>query len=148
MDEETFAFGSFRLIPAERMLLEEGKPLRLGSRALDILATLVERAGETIRKDDLSLAPGLIRSSTRGPAGSRRGATQGARGRPRGKTLHRQHSGPRLHLCRAGDARAAAGGRRAAGRARSGRQFSGAAHASFGRDEIIAVWRTLPSAAF
>src|SRR5881227_636389 len=53
MDEETFAFGSFRLIPAQRMLLEEGKPLRLGSRALDILVTLVESAGETVRKDQL-----------------------------------------------------------------------------------------------
>ena len=53
MDEETFAFGSFRLIPAQRMLLEDGKPLRLGSRALDILVTLVERAGETIHKDQL-----------------------------------------------------------------------------------------------
>ena len=53
MDEEVFAFGSFRLIPAQRMLLEDGKPLRLGSRAFDILATLVERAGETIRKDQL-----------------------------------------------------------------------------------------------
>jgi hypothetical protein len=28
MDEDTFAFGSFRLIPAQRLLLEEGKPLR------------------------------------------------------------------------------------------------------------------------
>jgi predicted ATPase/DNA-binding winged helix-turn-helix (wHTH) protein len=53
MDEETFAFGSFRLIPAQRMLLEDGKLLRLGSRALDILVTLVERAGETIHKDQL-----------------------------------------------------------------------------------------------
>jgi predicted ATPase/DNA-binding winged helix-turn-helix (wHTH) protein len=53
MDEETFAFGSFRLIPAQRMLFEEGKPLRLGSRALDILVTLIESAGATIRKDQL-----------------------------------------------------------------------------------------------
>src|ERR1700732_3117209 len=53
MDEETFAFGSFRLIPAQHMLLEDEKPLRLGSRALDILITLVESAGETIRKDQL-----------------------------------------------------------------------------------------------
>jgi predicted ATPase/DNA-binding winged helix-turn-helix (wHTH) protein len=53
MDEETFAFGSFRLNPAQRLLLEDGKPLRLGSRALDILVTLVESAGETIRKDQL-----------------------------------------------------------------------------------------------
>ena len=51
MDEETFVFGSFRLIPAQRMLLEDEKPLRLGSRALDILITLVESAGETIGKD-------------------------------------------------------------------------------------------------
>jgi len=53
VDEETFAFGSFRLIPAQRMLLEDGKPLHLGSRALDILVTLVEGAGETIHKDQL-----------------------------------------------------------------------------------------------
>src|SRR3984893_16576552 len=53
MDEETFDFGSFSLIPAQRMLLEHGKPLRLGSRALDILVTLVESAGATIRKDQL-----------------------------------------------------------------------------------------------
>jgi DNA-binding winged helix-turn-helix (wHTH) protein len=53
MDEEAFAFGSFRLIPAQRMLLDDGKPLRLGNRALDILITLVEGAGETIPKDRL-----------------------------------------------------------------------------------------------
>jgi DNA-binding winged helix-turn-helix (wHTH) protein len=53
VDEETFAFGSFSLIPAQRTLLEDGEPLRLGSRALDILVTLVESAGETIRKDQL-----------------------------------------------------------------------------------------------
>ena len=51
VNEETFAFGSFSLIPAQRMLFEDGKPLRLGSRALDILVTLVESAGETIPKD-------------------------------------------------------------------------------------------------
>jgi DNA-binding winged helix-turn-helix (wHTH) protein len=44
MDEESFAFGSFRLVPGQRVLLEDGKPLRLGSRALDILITLVESA--------------------------------------------------------------------------------------------------------
>ena len=53
MDEETFAFGPFQLIPAQRILLGDGKPLRLGSRALDILIALVERAGETVHKDDL-----------------------------------------------------------------------------------------------
>ena len=53
MDEGTFAFGSFRLIPAQRLLLEDGKPLHLGNRALDILVTLVESTGETIHKDQL-----------------------------------------------------------------------------------------------
>src|ERR1700681_3454180 len=53
MDEESFAFGSFRLIPAQRMLIEDAKPLRLGSRALELLIALVEHAGETIQKDQL-----------------------------------------------------------------------------------------------
>jgi DNA-binding winged helix-turn-helix (wHTH) protein len=53
MDEESFAFGSFRLIPARRMLIEDGKPLRVGGRALDILVTLVEHAGETVSKEQL-----------------------------------------------------------------------------------------------
>jgi len=53
MDEEVFAFGSFRLVPAQRVLLEDGKPLRVGSRALDILITLIEHAGETISKEQL-----------------------------------------------------------------------------------------------
>jgi predicted ATPase/DNA-binding winged helix-turn-helix (wHTH) protein len=47
------AFGPFRLRPAQRVLLEGDTPLRLGSRALDILITLVERAGEIVSKDEL-----------------------------------------------------------------------------------------------
>ncbi|MBV8088466.1 MAG: winged helix-turn-helix domain-containing protein [Alphaproteobacteria bacterium] len=53
MGEEVFAFGSFRLIPDERTLFEDGKPLRLGSRAFDVLVALIERAGETISKEEL-----------------------------------------------------------------------------------------------
>ncbi|MBV8335710.1 MAG: winged helix-turn-helix domain-containing protein, partial [Alphaproteobacteria bacterium] len=53
MDEESFAFGTFRLIPAQRMLLDEGKPLRLGSGAFDILVALVDRYGETHPRDQL-----------------------------------------------------------------------------------------------
>lgn len=53
MDEAAFAFGSFRLLPAQRVLFEDGTPLRLGSRALDILAALVEHPGETVSKDEL-----------------------------------------------------------------------------------------------
>jgi TolB-like protein len=53
LDEEAFVFGVFRLLPAQRILLEEGKPLHLGSRALDILVALVESAGDIIHKDKL-----------------------------------------------------------------------------------------------
>ncbi|MBV8400514.1 MAG: winged helix-turn-helix domain-containing protein, partial [Acetobacteraceae bacterium] len=53
MDEEAFAFGAFRLIPAQRILLQDGKPLQLGSRAFDVLVALVESAGDTIHKDQL-----------------------------------------------------------------------------------------------
>src|SRR5215472_6847289 len=53
MDEESFVFGSLRLVPAQRLLLNSGKSLRLGSRALEILITLVEYAGKTVSKDQL-----------------------------------------------------------------------------------------------
>jgi predicted ATPase/DNA-binding winged helix-turn-helix (wHTH) protein len=53
MDEEAFVFGAFRLLPAQRMLLEDGKPAHLGSRALDVLIALVQSAGETLHKDHL-----------------------------------------------------------------------------------------------
>src|SRR5438132_533373 len=51
--EHTFAFGPFRLLAAQRLLLEGDTPVRLGSRAFDILAALVERSGEVIDKDEL-----------------------------------------------------------------------------------------------
>jgi len=53
VENAALAFGPFRLNPAERLLLRDGKPLRLGGRALDILIALVERAGETVLKDQL-----------------------------------------------------------------------------------------------
>src|SRR5438445_1947397 len=48
-----FSFGPFHLIPTQRLLLEDEKPLRLGSRALDILIALVERPGELVSKREL-----------------------------------------------------------------------------------------------
>jgi predicted ATPase/DNA-binding winged helix-turn-helix (wHTH) protein len=51
--EPAIAFGPFRLLPAQRLLLEGERPVRLGSRAFDILTALVERAGEVIGKDEL-----------------------------------------------------------------------------------------------
>ena len=47
------SFGPYRLVAAQRLLLEGDKPVRLGSRAFDILTALVERAGEVIGKDEL-----------------------------------------------------------------------------------------------
>jgi predicted ATPase/DNA-binding winged helix-turn-helix (wHTH) protein len=46
-------FGPFRLLPTERRLEKDGRPLRVGSRALDLLIVLVERAGEVVPKDTL-----------------------------------------------------------------------------------------------
>jgi predicted ATPase len=47
------AFGPFRLLPTRRVLLEREKPIRLGSRAFDILVALVERAGDLVSKEEL-----------------------------------------------------------------------------------------------
>ncbi len=47
------AFGPFRLFPVQRLLLEGDKPVRLGSRAFDILTALVEQAGEVVGKEKL-----------------------------------------------------------------------------------------------
>jgi predicted ATPase/DNA-binding winged helix-turn-helix (wHTH) protein len=47
------SFGPFRLIPEQRLLLEGERPVRLGSRAIDILIALAERAGEQVSKRDL-----------------------------------------------------------------------------------------------
>jgi DNA-binding winged helix-turn-helix (wHTH) protein len=49
----TFSFGPFHLIPTQRLLLQAGKPLQLGSRAFDILIALVERNGELLSKEEL-----------------------------------------------------------------------------------------------
>jgi predicted ATPase/DNA-binding winged helix-turn-helix (wHTH) protein len=46
-------FGPFRLRPAERVLEKDGVPLKIGSRALDVLTTLVERAPRVVSKRDL-----------------------------------------------------------------------------------------------
>src|SRR5438477_571905 len=53
MDEQAISFGPYRLLAAERLLLEGDQPVRLGSRAFDILATLLQRPGEVIGKDEL-----------------------------------------------------------------------------------------------
>ncbi|WP_156526533.1 ATP-binding protein [Cupriavidus gilardii] len=51
--EATLNFGPFSLLPRQRVLLEGGVPVRLGSRAFDLLVTLVERAGEIVPNAEL-----------------------------------------------------------------------------------------------
>src|ERR1700753_1840114 len=53
MDGRAMSFGPYRLLAAQRLLLEGDKPVRLGGRAFDILAALVERAGEVVGKEEL-----------------------------------------------------------------------------------------------
>src|SRR3984957_8958718 len=53
MDGHAVSFGPFRLLPTQRLLLEGDIPVRLGSRAFDILAALVERSGEVVAKEEL-----------------------------------------------------------------------------------------------
>src|SRR5689334_9086323 len=53
MDGHAISFGPFRLLAEQRLLLDGDTPVRLGSRAFDILAALVERAGEVISKEEL-----------------------------------------------------------------------------------------------
>src|SRR5438094_289645 len=53
MNGHAISFGPFRLLAMQRLLLEGDQPVRLGSRAFDILAALVERAGEVVGKEEL-----------------------------------------------------------------------------------------------
>jgi predicted ATPase/DNA-binding winged helix-turn-helix (wHTH) protein len=51
--DEVLCFGSFRLHRSQRLLLEMGKPVALGNRALDLLLALVDRAGQVVNKEEL-----------------------------------------------------------------------------------------------
>ncbi|HSI48597.1 MAG TPA: tetratricopeptide repeat protein [Ideonella sp.] len=48
-----YRFGRFELQPQERRLLENGVPVDLRPRALDLLSALVQRAGHLVGKDEL-----------------------------------------------------------------------------------------------
>jgi predicted ATPase/DNA-binding winged helix-turn-helix (wHTH) protein len=53
---EVAAFGPFRLSPALRRLERDGKPVEIGSRALDVLMELVKQAGRVVSKAELLAA--------------------------------------------------------------------------------------------
>lgn len=46
--DECFSFGPFKLVPQQALLLENGIPVRLGSRVMEILTLLVDRSPETV----------------------------------------------------------------------------------------------------
>lgn len=50
VSERVLTFGEFTLDPDRRLLLEDGRPVRIGSRALDILVALLERAGRSCQR--------------------------------------------------------------------------------------------------
>lgn len=59
---ERLVFGRFELRPAERLLLADGLPVNLGTRAFDVLVVLAARRSEVIDKDQLIEAvwPGMV----------------------------------------------------------------------------------------
>ena len=52
-DEQVIAFGPFELHRCRRILRDTGNPVRLGSRAFEILVALVERPGQVVTKEEL-----------------------------------------------------------------------------------------------
>ena len=64
MSGDAISFGPFRLLAAQRLLLDGDKPVRLGSRAFDILTAMVERrrrGGRQGGADSPSLAANVRR---------------------------------------------------------------------------------------
>jgi predicted ATPase/DNA-binding winged helix-turn-helix (wHTH) protein len=53
--ELTARFGSFQLLPKQRLLLDAGKRVPIGGRAFDILMMLIQNAGRLVTKEQLML---------------------------------------------------------------------------------------------
>ncbi|QXI26021.1 ATP-binding protein [Pseudomonas vanderleydeniana] len=51
--EQAVRFGPYRTYPAQRLIMEGDRPLRLGRRAMDILLILLEHAGQLVSKQEL-----------------------------------------------------------------------------------------------
>jgi DNA-binding winged helix-turn-helix (wHTH) protein len=60
-----FAFGPFKLFAAKRLLKKDDTPLPIGNRALDILSTLLERAGEGVTHEKTHCAGSARRNCGR-----------------------------------------------------------------------------------
>lgn len=59
---DRWRLGRFDILPASRLLLQDGQPLAIGGRAFDLLLALVQRAGEPVGKDELLTRawPGVV----------------------------------------------------------------------------------------
>jgi len=53
LSEQAVHFGPYRIHPRQRLVLEAGRPLRLGRRAVEILLILLEQAGKVVSKQEL-----------------------------------------------------------------------------------------------
>ncbi|MDB5483135.1 MAG: putative ATPase [Caulobacteraceae bacterium] len=51
--QDVVSFGPFRLYGRQRLLKRDGEPVKLGSRAFDVLLALVDKAGEVVGQDEL-----------------------------------------------------------------------------------------------
>lgn len=54
--QDSFEFGPFRLVPAQRLLLRGGQAVALTPKAFEVLLVLVERKGELVEKGELMRA--------------------------------------------------------------------------------------------
>src|SRR5580700_8945073 len=52
-DDRSVGFGRYRMFPALRLLLRDGRKIDLGARAFDVLWTLLEADGKLLSKDEL-----------------------------------------------------------------------------------------------
>lgn len=54
MDAPTiYDFAPYRVLPAQRLLVRDGAPVKLGARAFDVLLALIERRDRTVGKNEL-----------------------------------------------------------------------------------------------
>jgi DNA-binding winged helix-turn-helix (wHTH) protein len=60
--DAAFEFGHSRVLPRQRQLLVDGVPVELGTRAFDLLLTLLEADGALVTKDKLldQVWPGIV----------------------------------------------------------------------------------------
>ena len=60
--DATLEFGRFRILLRRRRLLAEGVPVKLGTRAFDLLMVLIEADGLLVTKDEIlaRVWPGIV----------------------------------------------------------------------------------------